>query len=753
MYVTGNPTTSWQEELVIASSTTFALSVGDYIKVEDEIMLTTAVDAAGNSTIFVQRAQAGTSATAHATGSTVERLDITILNQGSAVSSSEVTITVVSASAAGIMSNVFIQIESEILRVYNVTSDTTLEVKRGVADTVAVTHADGLPVYLVPATTINQVGGILNNIAGIMESIETITVTSVFSARIGVGAYLQVNEEYFFVRSISGNDVTISRCQLNSCTSVARHAHADGEPIIVVRSGTLQNAMTASDTSFLLINRNSLGVIDGAFVKVGDEIMRIVTVAISTNSVNVLKRAQARTSASVHAAGSQVTVVLITLLDNGRAISSTDVNVRVEDTTQSDSRQSFGDIFVGSLIQVDQEVMLVTNISGNDLVVERAQAGTYAAPHFDKSMVEVLRYAPLAASATALNSTLVLNTAADLPHLRSGIYLQIEREIVLVVSVAGNNVTVTRGQRGTAAAAHPSGSAVFVARGTYLEPSHVLAVDRGSSGTTAAFHQDGSVVTTVVPTSYMAGDDLFGPVLTEWFQDNGTAVLTVAGTTTLVPIGLSNSWVVVLYAAVAGAVNGTYIQIDDEIILVSGRNTNNLTITRAQALTTAAAHSSGTTVTALSMTLLTTDLSAAFPNISVDTTFNLSVVHGQFLAIGREVVRVTAVRACSFDVERAQAGTVSAFAAAGTPVTLVDHTLVASSITSTTQTSFNVDSPSAAGIEQGSYIQVGAEIMYVVSVAGVNVSVSRGEASTTPSNHTAGRPVVVVSSSSLNIGS
>jgi hypothetical protein len=104
------------------------------------------------------------------------------------------------------------------------------------------------------------------------------------------------------------------------------------------------------------------------------QVLRVVHIEISGEGAVELLRGQAGTTAAAHSDGAQVTVQLITKLDNRRTLSQTDVTLRVEDVTHQDPRLAFITLGDGKFIEIGNELMLISGIDGNDVTVVRAQA-------------------------------------------------------------------------------------------------------------------------------------------------------------------------------------------------------------------------------------------------------------------------------------------------------------------------------------------------------------------------------------------
>jgi hypothetical protein len=131
-------------------------------------------------------------------------------------------------------------------------------------------------------------------------------------------------------------------------------------------------------------------------------------------------------------------------------------------TTISVNAAASAAVGVGSLLRVDSERLLVTGRTMADTGQNVGGAGL---------------------TAQANNVTLAVSdgTAFALDEI-----LLVESERMLVVDIAGNNLTVKRGWDGSVLAAHAAGVDIYAPRS--------LTVTRGALGTTAATHASGTTV-------------------------------------------------------------------------------------------------------------------------------------------------------------------------------------------------------------------------------------------------------------------
>jgi hypothetical protein len=186
------------------------------------------------------------------------------------------------------------------------------------------------------------------------------------------------------------------------------------------------------------------------------------------------------------------------------------------------------------LIDVEREIMLVTNVSGSTWTVTRGQDGTQAAAHGVGASIDLVTTlaAPIS-SATA--TTIQVPASSGLPGLgttslnadvadgtittvhvasASGFPLpgpelpytiQVGQEMMTVTGISGNSLTVIRGVQGTTAAAHPKGTSVDAPYFIQIDEEIMevtgisadgttLTVIRGAQSTTPAPHAGGTLL-------------------------------------------------------------------------------------------------------------------------------------------------------------------------------------------------------------------------------------------------------------------
>lgn len=116
------------------------------------------------------------------------------------------------------------------------------------------------------------------------------------------------------------------------------------------------------------------------------------------------------------------------------------------------------------------------------------------------------------------------------------------------------------------------------------------------------------------------------------------------------------------------------LNIDNELVTVTAKTGNSLTVTRASVGTTAAAHTAGAPVKIVRPTASTTTLSAAITDvaatsITVTSATAASLAVGDYIRIGTELLLITAIATNTLTVTRGQLGTTAATALNGATVT------------------------------------------------------------------------------------
>ena len=127
--------------------------------------------------------------------------------------------------------------------------------------------------------------------------------------------------------------------------------------------------------------------------------------------------------------------------------------------------KSATDIAANDYLLIDAEIMTVTAVNGNDLSVLRAQLNTAGTTHAAGSSITLIEDA---GTTTDLNQSGTLSAGGTSVTVQSATslavqindYLKIESEIIRVTAIAGDTLTVTRGELNTTASSHSDGVAI-----------------------------------------------------------------------------------------------------------------------------------------------------------------------------------------------------------------------------------------------------------------------------------------------------
>lgn len=161
------------------------------------------------------------------------------------------------------------------------------------------------------------------------------------------------------------------------------------------KAQTISANLTANDTAITVVSALNFNVND--YLKIDDEIVKIT--AVDGNTATVL-RGQLATAAVSHSAGRPVTLIEPQLanqstIDEGTTFSASDTTLTVDNAASLS-------IAINGYIIIENEILQVTAISGDNLTVTRGQLGTTATTHADlTAVVKVL----VTIDATNINET------------------------------------------------------------------------------------------------------------------------------------------------------------------------------------------------------------------------------------------------------------------------------------------------------------------------------------------------------------
>jgi hypothetical protein len=434
----------------------------------------------------------------------------TTINEGATFSATDTTLSVTSVEDLGIEQGDYLIIGSEILRVEEIYGN-DLEVSRGQLSTVAVAHSNG--------STVTHAACLLNGTLN--EVAQSLTLTSTATLGVVRGDTLKIDNEVLRVESVSGNRLSVTR-GVNDSTGTATTAtvHTNGaivqlhqkgapnskahlkEAVLIGTKTTLTNLMTdASITSLdldLLQEGNEADIANRLVAlqqKLTDLLLEVAKVRIlqftvtdtNTESVDRLEAGlQVEVSYDTthftctpqNLAGISTTVwehprsyLFNASIEQNYTPTKTIINQEGFDsnaTTLTVSSVTTLGIEKDEYLQIDEEVVKVTEIqeSTHQLTVTRGQLGTTATTHDNRATVTHYPCwidANLTSTATSLTVT-----SAQALGIAVGDFLQIEDEVLLVDAIdSDTQLSVTRQQKGSTAAAHTQGTGMYIhSRGT-----------------------------------------------------------------------------------------------------------------------------------------------------------------------------------------------------------------------------------------------------------------------------------------------
>ena len=225
----------------------------------------------------------------------------------------------------------------------------------------------------------NVVNATVDNVASLVGSFEKgpveqiVSVTSEKELLAIFGRPSNSNFEYWFSAAqylLYGGTMKIVRAMSNSLKNAIDTAQFTN------------TVFSATDTTLTVTSTTDFDVAD--LLLIDAEIMAIGSV---TGNDAVVTRAQLQTSGVSHAAGSQVTLIetsgTSSTINEGGTYTDSDTTL----TVASASTLGAG---TNSYIRVDDEILQVTGVVGNNLTVTRGALSTTAAAHTDGSTVTLL---------------------------------------------------------------------------------------------------------------------------------------------------------------------------------------------------------------------------------------------------------------------------------------------------------------------------------------------------------------------------
>ena len=246
----------------------------------------------------------------------------------------------------------------------------------------------------------NVVNATVDNIAAIVGSFEkgpVEQVTSVTSEKELLSIFgkpTDYNFEYWFSAAqflLYGGTVKVIRAMNDSLKNAIDTAQYT------------VSTFSASDTTLTVASSTDFDVSDVLLIDA-----ELVTISsVSGNDVTVT-RGQLATSAVSHAAATSITLIETagtdTTISEGGTYSDSDVTL----TVASAAALGAG---TNSYIRIDDEILQVSSIAGNDLTVVRAQLGTTAASHANNTAVYLQT---VTTNKTEINETTATGVSAPL---------------------------------------------------------------------------------------------------------------------------------------------------------------------------------------------------------------------------------------------------------------------------------------------------------------------------------------------------
>ena len=625
-----------------------------FVAAGSEVVL---VVAAAGGIVTVARAQAGSSQLSpslHAVG--LQAIAPFSLASSLSTSDTAVFLSPKDTAAMGLYLNSHVKVESEVLLVSAFVSG-ALAVSRGQAGSPNSAHSAGSLAVCLRGVTSSDMDA----------AATTLYVSPGDAAAMSIAAstFVQIEGEVLLVSALVGGSLTVSRGAAGSTAS----PHPLGSAVTPLRKALAAATDAVSAAVYLSpVDIAAMAVGVGTYVQVDSEIMQVTAVAGGALTVT---RAQSATAAAPHSLGAAVQSLAVSLLGNAAAVDATV-------SLAGPSAASLG-IAAGVYLGIDSELLLVSAAAGAVATVSRGQAGTTAAAHSSGASVAV--FSRVTVTSMSAVATAVYVSPADVASLaiRSGAFIQVESEVMLVTAVSGGAVTVVRAKAGTAAAAHASGSLVYLFLAGLAAP----------------------MADTVVTAAYMSP-------------------------ATLISLGVAA---------------GTYVSVDSEVLLVTAvvAADGALTVSRAQAGSSAAPHSAGALVTPLPRHLAA-PITAASATLALSPAFlaGFGVAAGKLIALASELVLVQSVAGGAVTVSRGQAGSAAASHAAGTAAYVVPRSALAAPC-SAADAAVYVNPADMPGIPvvAGTYARIDDEILLVTAVSGPAISVSRGQAGSTAQAHVA----------------
>jgi len=225
----------------------------------------------------------------------------------------------------------------------------------------------------------NVVNATIDNVAAIVGSFEKgpveqlTTITSEKELLAIFGRPNDSNYEYWFCAAqylLYGGTLRVVRALSNSLKNAIDTAQF------------VDATLSATDTTVTVVSSTDFDVLD--LLLVDSELMTVASV--SGNDV-VVSRGQLQTAAVSHSPGSSVTLIeaagSASTVNEGQTFTDADLTLTVASAATLNAGTN-------SYIRIDNEILQVTAVAGNDLTVTRGVLGTTKSAHTDGSAVDLL---------------------------------------------------------------------------------------------------------------------------------------------------------------------------------------------------------------------------------------------------------------------------------------------------------------------------------------------------------------------------
>jgi len=551
---------------VLTGSNFSSFTSGKYILVSSEVVSVSSVSStSGQNMITISRAQYNTSASAISNGTSCTLLNDSVSNSGT-------SLTVLSSGNASSFDGVSIAIDNEIMSVTNV-SGTTLTVSRGQSSTSASTHTNNKTITKISSDS----GGSHTNFVLTGSNFNSFTS----------GKYILVGSEVITISSVSStsgqNMITISRAQYSTSAS----AISNGTTIYL-----LNDQISSSGTSLVVLSSGNASSFNGNDIFVDTEIMSVSGVSGTTLTVS---RGQSSTSAATHSNNSTITK-MATIDTSNQYIALVGSNY--------DNMKT-----VGTKILLENEIVEVGSNSSTSkiLTVNRGTNSTSAANHSHGITGRKLE------SSISSSNTLMAFVGGNSSSYSAGKYVLIDNEVVTVDSLSSNIITVTRASSGSAAT-HSNGVAAYLLNSTITNSGTTLESVLGNITSTGDMLIDDEVLTiTGVSSRTLTVTRATGnsTAATHSHASTATSLNSISSSTTSLELNDGTN--------ASSFSSGKKLLINNEVLNISSRSGNVLTVTRGQYGTVGKTITSGTTVT-----ILTAESATISSNDIVNNTVTVS---------------------------------------------------------------------------------------------------------------------------------